>query len=127
MPYADRNAKRAYDLSRYHARRTAFFAGKRCVTCGGDDGLELHHLDPSVKESHRIWSWSEARRAAELAKCVPMCRWCHRELHAEARRNPTRHGTTSAYRNGCRCAACKTHHARRLRTYRRHRKAAQEA
>jgi hypothetical protein len=125
MPYADRATKRTYDLQRYHRLRAEYFAGKRCAICGGDDGLELHHLDPDAKESHRIWSWSLRRREAELAKCTTLCRWCHRDLHAEALRKPQRHGITSAYRRGCRCDVCKAHHAARLRSYRR-RKAAQE-
>jgi hypothetical protein len=125
MPYANRHDKNIYDLQRYYRLRAEFFAGKRCAIGGGDDGLEIHHTDRATKESHRVWGWSTARREAELAKCAVVCRWCHQEHHAqERRRNP--HGTTSAYRRGCRCVQCRAHHAARLRDYRR-RRAAQEA
>ena len=48
--------------------------------------LELHHLDPSVKEyslgamraSPRSWD----RIVIELRKCVLLCSNCHKELHA---------------------------------------------
>jgi hypothetical protein len=125
MPYADRDTKRQYDLDRYYRLRTEFFSGRRCAICGGDDGLELHHLDPGTKESHRVWSWSRARREAELVKCTVLCRWCHTELHAETLRKSPRHGTTSSYRRGCRCDVCRKHHAARMSNYR-HRKVAQE-
>lgn len=122
MPFKDRATKRAYDLARYYERRQAFFASKRCAICGGDDGLELHHTDKTSKESHRIWSWSHARREAELAKCVVLCRWCHQEIHAAEKRKPLKHGTIHGYRSGCRCDQCRAAHAARMREYRARRK-----
>ncbi|MEO0322971.1 MAG: hypothetical protein AAF447_08435 [Myxococcota bacterium] len=59
-------------------RRAAFFAGKACVTCGATERLELDHIDPAQKVHHCVWSWSEKRRAAEVAKCQVLCRRCHK-------------------------------------------------
>jgi hypothetical protein len=41
--------------------------------------LELHHLDPEAKTSHKIWSWSPAKLRRELDKCIALCRDCHKE------------------------------------------------
>lgn len=59
-------------------RRTAWFVENGpCVDCGSDENLRLDHKDASQKVSHRIWSWSDDRRLAELAKCVVRCYPCH--------------------------------------------------
>lgn len=48
--------------------------------------LELHHLDPSVKEIHPAdmvtdgWAWS--RMLEEIKKCVVVCSNCHKKIHA---------------------------------------------
>ncbi len=47
------------------------------MDCGSWDELEVDHVDPALKISHSIWSWSLERRLAELAKCVVRCRACH--------------------------------------------------
>lgn len=77
MPYKDPAIQRAYMRQWIADRRAAFFAGKVCAECGNTKNLELDHEDPSVKITHRIWSWAEARREAELAKCRPLCKDCH--------------------------------------------------
>lgn len=59
------------------ARRDAWFADKYCESCGSLTDLELDHIDPTMKVSHRIWSWSEERRDAEVAKCQVLCHTCH--------------------------------------------------
>ncbi|MEM1416560.1 MAG: HNH endonuclease [Myxococcota bacterium] len=59
-------------------RRARFFAGKSCVKCGSVERLELDHIDPAQKVTHSIWSWSQARREAEIAKCQVLCRRCHK-------------------------------------------------
>ena len=48
-----------------------------CEACGSWIGLEVHHVNPETKVSHRVWSWSKKRRDAELAKCVVLCFTCH--------------------------------------------------
>lgn len=78
MPYADPERQREYMREWYARRRAEWFEGKVCVDCGSTDRLELDHVDPATKVSHRIWSWSKARREAELAKCVVRCHDHHR-------------------------------------------------
>lgn len=48
-----------------------------CVDCGVWDDLEVDHVDRETKVTHRVWSWSKARRDFELAKCVARCETCH--------------------------------------------------
>lgn len=111
MPYADPEQQKRAQREWVARRRQAFFAGKRCESCGSSDALRLHHRDPGAKTSHRIWSWSWARILAEVAKCRIVCESCHQRFHAEARlveaqlRHPC--GTYAAYKRGCRCEACR--------------------
>jgi hypothetical protein len=59
--------------------------------CGASENLQLDHEDTALKVSHHVWSWSKARREAELAKCRPLCAQCHKtksateQLKGEAR------------------------------------------
>lgn len=48
-----------------------------CRQCGSSERLEVDHIDPSLKVSHAVWSWSKPRREAELAKCQVLCHDCH--------------------------------------------------
>lgn len=111
MAYKDAEAQRAYQRRWVAARRAAFFADKTCAWCGSSARLELHHVNPARKLSHAIWSWGEARRQTEIAKCFVLCRPCHEDAHAGARlleaqlRNPC--GTMAAYGRGCRCDGCR--------------------
>ena len=111
MGYKNPELQRAYQRAWVARRRAAFFKGKSCEWCEATEQLELHHRDPSRKENHAIWSWGEARRLTEIAKCIVLCRDCHKRAHSEARRieaelrNPC--GTLPAYKRGCRCDACR--------------------
>lgn len=124
MPYKNADLQRKAQREWVARRRAEFFLGKQCEWCAGTDHLELHHRDPSRKESHNIWSWSTPRRIAEIAKCIVLCVVCHRRAHAEVRRveaelrNP--HGTYLRYKMDCRCADCRAAN----RDYQRSRKAA---
>jgi len=60
--------------------------GGRCVDCGATSELELDHIDPSNKVAHTIWSWSEPRRKAEMAKCTLRCKACHIDRTKRQRR-----------------------------------------
>ncbi len=78
MSYVDRRKQRAWQVAWMKRRRRAWFkAHGPCVDCGSRRQLEIDHVDPKTKVSHRIWSWSEARRNVELAKCVARCHRCH--------------------------------------------------
>lgn len=90
----------------YAKRRADYFAGKSCTGCGATESLELDHIDPSQKISHRIWSWSAERRAAEIAKCQILCTDCHREKTSADRAARVQHGTEWSWRKGCRCTPC---------------------
>jgi hypothetical protein len=102
LPTVDPVARREYQRVWIRDRREAFFADKVCLLCAGTESLELHHVDPEEKISHRIWSWSEERRAIELAKCAVLCDDCHKAAH--------RHGSSERYALGCRCATCRDGH-----------------
>lgn len=86
MPYRDRARQLEYQKNWMRARRAAYFHDKACVKCGSTHRLELDHIDPSTKVSHKIWSWTEVKRLAEIAKCQVLCVLCHREKTAEQRR-----------------------------------------
>jgi len=78
MPYKDPEAQRKYQREWMARRRKEWFEQNGpCVDCGSNENLELDHVDRRFKVSHRIWSWSAARREAELAKCVARCSPCH--------------------------------------------------
>lgn len=77
MPYRDPDVQRKYQREWIRKRRQEYLKGKVCRDCEGTEALELHHVDPATKVSHRIWSWRKERREAELAKCVVLCRDCH--------------------------------------------------
>jgi len=63
--------------------------GGKCCICSYskcDKALELHHLDPELKEFSfgdvmaRPKAWSQI--IIELRKCILVCSNCHKELHA---------------------------------------------
>ena len=85
MPYADPDQKRRYQREWKSARRAAWLAEHGpCIDCGTWDGLEVDHVDASLKVTHSVWSWSQARRDIELAKCVVRCKPCHLRKGSEA-------------------------------------------
>ena len=56
-----------------------------CVRCGDNRHyvLDFHHRDPSTKSftvSSKV-GFSEKKLYEEIAKCDPICRNCHAELH----------------------------------------------
>ena len=75
--------------------------------------LELHHVDPTQKVSHSIWSWTKEKRDKEAAKCKVLCFECHKKESANYCRalftKPITHGIVAGYlSHGCRCDVCKT-------------------
>ena len=80
MPIADREARRKYNRAWMARRRKEWFdVNGPCVDCDSWDALELDHVDPNVKVTHRVWSWRLDRRQEELAKCVARCNECHKK------------------------------------------------
>ena len=82
MSYKDPEKQREYMRRWIADRRAVWFEGKICDECGSAENLQLDHRDPKQKVSHRIWSWSDTRREAELAKCRPLCVSCHKRKSA---------------------------------------------
>lgn len=120
MGYVDRERQREYQRGWLRQRRLDFFVGKECVQCGSTEKLELDHIDPATKVSHNIWSWSVARREAELIKCQVLCQVCHQTKSDEYQSKDKPCGTWLAYRKrGCRCQPCKDSWAARRRWLRR--------
>jgi 5-methylcytosine-specific restriction endonuclease McrA len=69
--------------------------GKCCQICGYfkcEAALELHHLDPSIKEisfaSIRANPVSAEKIKQELLNCILLCANCHREVHNKASQLP---------------------------------------
>ncbi|KDQ65704.1 hypothetical protein DT87_00150 [Streptomyces sp. NTK 937] len=126
MPYADPERRKRYAREWAAKRRATFFEGRTCQECGGADRLELDHVDPTLKVSHSIWSWSQVRREAEIAKCQVLCFPCHRRKSCIERgyHEPGSHGR-QGYENGCRCTECRAGNAAHARTVRANRKARQ--
>lgn len=128
MPYKDIEKQKQFQRTWVATRKYEFYKDKFCSWCGDNDYLELHHTDPSQKESHNIWSWGEEKRNAEIAKCEILCESCHDDYHREIdtiNGNACVHGTKSMYRNqGCRCEECKKWNRDRSRRYRAKKRAA---
>lgn len=83
MPFKDKEAQREYQRQWVARRRSEYMADKCCAVCGRTDKLEIDHIDPETKVSHSIWSWSEKRRAEELAKCQILCGDCHQRKSSQ--------------------------------------------
>lgn len=111
MPFLSKEDHRIYQLNWIKNRRKEFFDKHGpCIKCGSDNRLELDHIDPALKVSHKIWSWSWEKIYAEAAKCQILCYDCHKEKisseNKERNKNLIIHGTYSRYRAGCRCLDC---------------------
>ena len=105
MPCKDRFKRNEYSKKWIRKRRTMFFENKYCVKCGSVKNLELDHVDPTKKTSHKIWSWSKERFNSEIVKCQILCESCHKEKTKLWYFNQRQHGRTW-YHYGCRCSIC---------------------
>jgi 5-methylcytosine-specific restriction endonuclease McrA len=109
MTEAQIERKRKVDRERKSNRRAEYFKDKECVKCGSTEELQLDHIDPSKKKTHRIWNFCDKKRAAELKKCQPLCTECHLEKTIEdiRRMRKNAHGTLNGYvKWRCRCPDC---------------------
>lgn len=118
MPYKDRATQREYARKWVAARRAEWFADKACVQCGSTDRMELDHIDRFTKVNHAVWSWTKARREAELAKCQVLCSTHHLEKTLRER-TKTEHGHAGMYQtHGCHCQLCRAWKAASDKKYR---------
>lgn len=126
MPYADPGRQRQFNREWIARRRAAWLADKCCAWCGSRQDLELDHVDPTVKVTHNVWSWTQARREVELAKCQVLCQRCHL-VKTRDDRPEVLHGTANMYHTyRCRCRECKDWMAADKRDYRARKRAQQD-
>jgi 5-methylcytosine-specific restriction endonuclease McrA len=124
MPYKDPAEQRKFQRIRAATRRAEEVErrGGKCIKCGSTLNLEFHHRNPQTKKDHKVWSWTQERREAELKKCDLLCKKCHDvETAKERGYGIIVHGSLfRGYQNGCRCPECRRanadyERARRLR------------
>lgn len=78
MPYKDKQKQLEYQNRWTQKRRTDWLrANGPCRHCGSWEDLEVDHIDPKGKHTHRIWTLKESKRNKELRNCQPLCRSCH--------------------------------------------------
>ena len=105
MPYKDPNQQREFNRVWIAKRRIEWLlANGLCTKCGSWDDLNIDHIDPKLKISHKVWSWSKERREIELAKCQVLCNPCHK-LKTFKDMGYGKHNA-SGYNRGCRCRIC---------------------
>lgn len=120
MGYKNPDVQRAYQAGYLAGRRQTWLQENGpCRQCQSWEGLELDHIDPATKTTHRVWSLSKAERDEELKKCQVLCRRCHREKTNATLAKPLVHGTRHGYaKHGCRCDACREENNKRARAWR---------
>ena len=120
MGYKDPELQRMYQLHWMLARRMKWIsANGPCKKCGSDVKLEVDHVNPKTKFTHRIWSFNKVRRTKELKKCQVLCYSCHKMKTSDSRRTHLRHGSYAMYKVlKCRCVLCKSANAKAARIYR---------
>jgi hypothetical protein len=118
LGHSEESRRRAY--AKLCKRRADWFAENGpCRKCGSWDQLELDHIEPSDKEHHVIWSWSEERRQKELQKCQVLCHWCHLDKSMlENMAGAEVHGVSAYKSSRCRCDICKAAVAEYTRQWR---------
>ena len=121
MPYSDPEKQKEYQRQWAAKRRAVWMSDKKCVNCGSRENLEVDHIDPSKKFTHRIWSYSDKRREEELAKCQVLCKKHHKEKSL-SELPQTDHGRGRMYQLGCRCWPCKAWKSNECKQYKERRK-----
>lgn len=84
-----RNNKTLSNWLEDEKQKAVDYKGGRCVSCGYNNclsALEFHHINPGEKELYNS-HWTFERNKKELDKCILLCANCHREKHAEMRKN----------------------------------------
>ncbi len=80
MSYKDKKKQKAFQNEWVKNRRLEWIKENGpCARCGSDKDLEVDHIDPRIKVTHRVWSSAAAKRDKELKKCQVLCEKCHKE------------------------------------------------
>lgn len=112
---------RVYMLARYHERRAEAVAylGGKCVECDETEGLELDHVDPSLKTMSvsKLWSVTYPRYRAEIELCQLLCGPHHRAKTAAEQ--SVEHGGGVSGKKNCPCGLCKAKRAEYMKKYNR--------
>lgn len=107
MVYVDKDKQREYQRQWVANRKAEFFKDKTCARCSSVNKLELDHIEPELKVSHRVWTWTKVKRLEELNKCQILCESCHMDKTLEQRAK-TDHGRAQMYQaHKCRCDECR--------------------
>lgn len=109
MPYKDRLKQLEYQRQWIAQRRAQWLQQNGpCVVCGSKENLEVDHIDPTQKVTHKVWSLALEKREAELSKCQVLCADCHLKKTVELfKSKPVIHGTNATYHyRKCRCRPC---------------------
>jgi 5-methylcytosine-specific restriction endonuclease McrA len=111
---------------RWHRERNAriraewIAANGPCTACGSSVDLEVDHVDPRTKDpllrrGTGLWTWSKARREAELAKCQVLCQICHvKKTTDEQQAGALEHGPRCKKR-GCHCEVSREYERQKKR------------
>lgn len=112
MAYKNKTYQKEYQRNWVRKRRQTYFKNKVCANCGSTVRLELDHINPKMKITNRIWSWSKIRQQRELNKCQVLCQQCHKDKHT------AKHGSFSRYaRHKCRCKKCVTFYSKKRKSW----------
>lgn len=122
MTYSDKNKQREYQRAFLRRRREKWLADNGpCRVCGSTKNLTVDHKESKDKVTHNVWSWSEVRRSAELAKCQVLCESCHKKKTLENQEYAVNaeHGNYTMYvKYKCKCRLCVEWKRRSNRRYR---------
>lgn len=80
MPFKDPEKKREYQRQWKARRRQEWLdAFGPCAWCGGDEELQIDHVDRATKTYNPtdVWSRKLEVRHRELLKCQVLCEPCH--------------------------------------------------
>lgn len=111
---------------RFHRTKAIELLGGSCSKCGSKNRLEFDHIIPASKTYqigeilHYAWPVIEA----ELKKCQLLCNKHHTIKSIFDRgQQQAKHGTTTMYRQGCRCTSCRNTNNKYQREYKKRRRA----
>lgn len=107
MPYSlEKKLEWAKNVRETRRRIIVSMLGGKCIWCGTDNNLELHHLDGTKKSDNvsRMLTGSIDRFILEIDKCIRLCSKCHHAAHGRV----ATHGSLYMYtRKNCRCTPCR--------------------